>query len=79
MSCARRPGAVGGGGTPGPAATPPMNGANAATSLIFCQLAMPGGEHQRLGIDAAVAEVRDDLVLRDRTDLVSANRHVPLL
>ena len=36
-------------------------------------------EHQRLGVDAAVAEVGDDLVLRHRPDLMAADGHVPLL
>ncbi len=37
-----------------------------------------GGEYQRLGINAAVAQVRDNLVLSDGADLVTADRHVPL-
>ena len=57
---------------------PPTNAANAGTSLTFCQLRHAGGEHERLGVDAAVLQVGDDLLLADRSDLMAADGHVPL-
>ena len=78
MSCARRPGAVGGGGT-APARTAGHECRERRHVLDLLPVGHARREHQRVGVDAAVAQVGDDLFLRHRSDLVAANGHVPLL
>ena len=47
--------------------------------LHLLPLRHAGGEHQRLGIDAAVLQVGDDLLLADRSHLMATDGHVPLV
>ena len=42
-------------------------------------VAHPGGEHERVAVNRPVPQVGHDVVLRHRPDLVTPDRHIPLL
>ena len=84
MSCARRPGRrrrrEAAGRLPRRSRRGSLDeGGEGRHVLDLLPLRHAGGEHQRLGVDAAVLQVGDDLLLAHGSDLMATDGHVPLL